>query len=95
MPIEAQRLRVLQFASVINRHDFIDTIIGHVDKRRFAPMACTFLTATNIQATEYEGVIPSFSLDVKNRRGYPAAVFPSCVNPPETKRRHPACPSLR
>lgn len=70
-----QRLRVLHFASVINRHDFIDTIIGHIDKRRFALMACTFSWNSNIQATEYDETIPSFSLNVNGRRDYPGAIF--------------------
>lgn len=70
-----RRIRVLHFASVINRYDFIDTIVRHVDRTRFAPMACTFSKTSNIQATEYEGAIPYLTLNVRGRRDYPAAIL--------------------
>jgi glycosyltransferase involved in cell wall biosynthesis len=69
------RIRVLHLASVINHQDFIDTIVRYVDNARFAPMACTFSKASNIRATQYEGLIPSFTLDVRGRRDYPCAIL--------------------
>jgi glycosyltransferase involved in cell wall biosynthesis len=69
------RLRVLHFASVINRHDFIDTIVRHLDRSRFFPMACTFSKTSNIQTTDYEGKIPNFSLEVTGKRAYGQAIF--------------------
>jgi glycosyltransferase involved in cell wall biosynthesis len=71
----SEGIRVLHFASVINHQDFIDTIVRYLDKTRFAPMACTFSKASNIQPTQYHGVIPSFTLDVRDRRDYPAAIL--------------------
>jgi glycosyltransferase involved in cell wall biosynthesis len=34
-------IRVLHFAGIINRHDFIDTILAHLDRRRFEISALT------------------------------------------------------
>lgn len=69
------RIRVLHFASVINHQDFIDNVVRYLDKTSFAPMACTFSRVSNIQPTQYQGVIPSFTLEVRNRRDYPAAIL--------------------
>lgn len=71
----AARIRVLHFASVINRYDFIDTVVRHLDQKRFAPMACTFSRNSNIQATEYQDSVPSWTLDVRSRWDYPAAIL--------------------
>jgi len=68
------RIRVLHFASVVNRYDFIDTIVRHIDPARFAPMVCTFSKSSNIQETGYDDAIPSLALEVRSRWDYPAAI---------------------
>jgi glycosyltransferase involved in cell wall biosynthesis len=46
-------IRVLHFARVINRHDFIDTVVRHADKDRFQMAACTLWARSNIADPEY------------------------------------------
>lgn len=68
-------LRVLHLAHVINRHDFIDTIVRFSDPRRFSMAACTLLDQCNIESPEYERVgIPRYVLGSASRWSYPSAV---------------------
>lgn len=46
-------IRVLQFADVINRHDFIDTIVEYADRKRFEVSVCVRSEENNIACTEY------------------------------------------
>lgn len=48
-----RRIRVLHFARVINRHDFIDTVVRHADAARFEMAACTLWARSNIADPEY------------------------------------------
>lgn len=68
------RLRVLQVADVVNRDDFIDTIVRFADPRRFAMMVCTFRRDGHIARAEYPSDIPYEELRVRGRIGYPAAI---------------------
>ena len=49
------RIRVLQFSSVVNRDDFIDTIARHGDPERFELAVCSY-RSSHIRDPEYEEV---------------------------------------
>lgn len=67
--------RVMQFAGVINRYDFIDNVIRHADPSKFHMMACTFTAKSNIEPPAYDDeAIPHFLLDVTRRAQYPLAI---------------------
>ena len=64
--------RVLHFTEVINRHDFIDTIIRNADPSRFEMMACTLWSQSNIAATDYQTAkIRHWVLTGEQRAKYP------------------------
>lgn len=66
--------RVMHFASVINRYDFIDTVIKHADPSRFEMLACTFNGKSNIESPGYETAgIPHVRLNVTRRSQYTLA----------------------
>ena len=68
--------RVMQFAGVINRYDFIDNVIRHADPSKFHMMACTFTAKSNIEPPAYEAdAIPHFVLGVTRRAQYPMAIM--------------------
>jgi glycosyltransferase involved in cell wall biosynthesis len=46
-------IRVLEFADVINRHDFIDTIVHYADRQRFEISVCVRSEANNIAKPVY------------------------------------------
>ncbi|MBX3295953.1 MAG: glycosyltransferase family 4 protein [Acidobacteria bacterium] len=46
-------IRVLEFADVINRHDFIDTIVHYADRERFEVSVCVRSEENNIAMPEY------------------------------------------
>jgi glycosyltransferase involved in cell wall biosynthesis len=46
-------IRVMQFANVINKHDFIDVILQHADRKQFKLYACLRTMESNIAAPEY------------------------------------------
>ncbi len=68
-------LTVLQFAGLINRNDFIDTIIRGADPKRFKMMACTLSADCNIEPLAYGGRFAELSLEARSRAQYPRAVL--------------------
>jgi len=75
METPAKKITVLHFAGVINRYDFIDTVIRFADSTRFRMMACTFTEQSNIEPPNYrQDGIPHFVLGVSGRKDYPAAL---------------------
>jgi len=70
------KTKVLQFASVINHNDFIDTIIRFIEKDQFEIEACTLGDAANIEAPRYSeiGVI-HHNLGSWSRSRYPSVVI--------------------
>lgn len=69
-------IQVLHFARLINRNDFIDTVIRFADPQRFRLMACTLTARANIEPPEYERAgIPHWVLDCPSRRLYALAVL--------------------
>ncbi len=53
-------IRVLQFADLINRNDFIDVILQQANRAEFRMFACTRTTKSNITAPEYPPDVPHF-----------------------------------
>ena len=68
-------IRVLHLAHVINRHDFIDTVIRFSDRNRFFMAACTLTDRSNIEPPRYEeDGIPQHVLGSDSRLQYPSAI---------------------
>lgn len=68
-------IRVLHLARVINRYDWIDTIVRYLPRERFCMEVATFEAQANIQDPAYEQVgIPHHIIPVKSMRAYPAYV---------------------
>src|SRR5690606_2316902 len=51
-------IRVLQFADIINRHDFIDTIVEYADRERFEVSVC-------VRSEQHNIARPDFGPDVR------------------------------
>jgi len=57
-------IRILQFTSVINKNDFIDTIIRFSDRRHYEFVAVRMNPVSNIQEPEYKDIqIPCYNLN--------------------------------
>lgn len=68
--------RVMQFAGVINRYDFIDNVIRHADPAKFHMMACTLTAESNIEPPNYAAAeIPHWVLSGRTRLGYPLTIL--------------------
>lgn len=66
----------MQFARVINRYDFIDSVIRHADPSRFDMMACSLAASSTIEPPDYPAAgIPHWVLRADTRRSYPATVL--------------------
>lgn len=66
-------IRVLHLAGVINRYDFIDTIVRHVPRDRFAVEVATFVKEANIEDPAYgEAGIPHHLIPVPTLNAYPS-----------------------
>ncbi len=66
-------IRVLHLARVINRYDFIDTIVRHLPRDRFTVEVATFLKEANIEDPAYAAVgIPHHLLPVPAMDAYPS-----------------------
>lgn len=69
-------VRVLQFADLVNRHDFIDNIVRNVDPGSFSMAVCTMGRPSNIEDPRYaEAGIPWYELRTPTRWHYPSAVI--------------------
>jgi glycosyltransferase involved in cell wall biosynthesis len=70
-----RRIRVLHFARVINRHDFIDTVIRGADSARFSMSACTLWARSHIEDPAYADIgVPHFVVKGDHRWQYPWTV---------------------
>lgn len=68
--------RVMHFAGMINRYDFIDNIIRHADPSKFYMMACTLTAASNIEPSNYAALgIPHWVLSGRRRKEYPLTIL--------------------
>ncbi|GIV23133.1 MAG: glycosyl transferase group 1 [Bacteroidia bacterium] len=66
-------IRVLHLARVINRYDFIDTIVRHLPRDRFAPEVATLEPQANIQEPQYAEIgLPHHLIPVPGYKAYPA-----------------------
>jgi glycosyltransferase involved in cell wall biosynthesis len=71
----SEPIRVLHFADVVNRHDFIDVIVRHADPTRFEMSVATLGVESNIADPEYEMAgVPFWNLHASRRKDYPTAV---------------------
>lgn len=68
-------IRVLQFADIVNRHDFIDTIIQRADPSRFEVGVCVRSNESNIEVPVYEERTPRWMVSGATRRGWPRAAW--------------------
>jgi glycosyltransferase involved in cell wall biosynthesis len=66
-------IRVLQFADVVNRHDFIDNIVQHADRTRFKVGVCVRTSECNIETPVYAQETPHWTLNGTARREVPRA----------------------
>ena len=70
------RIKVWHLARVINRHDFIDTVVRYLDRTRFEVGAVTFQRESNIELPRYEEAgIPHWVIPVRSERSYGAYVL--------------------
>ncbi len=68
------KLRVLHFADLVNRHDFIDNVVRHADPTMFDMSVCTMGRPSNIEDPAYAGTgVPRWDIRAPGRRHYPAA----------------------
>lgn len=64
-------IRVLHLARVINRYDWIDTIVRYLPRAQFEVEVATFEPKANIMEPHYEAVgIPHHVLEVRGMRSY-------------------------
>lgn len=66
-------IRVLQFADLINRHDFIDNIVQRADRGRFELGVCVRTGECNIEAPVYGDNVRRWLIPGASRRNVPAA----------------------
>lgn len=64
----ADAIRVLQFADIINRYDFIDNIIQHADRSRFSMSVCVRSEQSNIASPVFPEGIQHHKLNSTSRR---------------------------
>jgi glycosyltransferase involved in cell wall biosynthesis len=68
-------VRVLQFADIVNRDDFIDTIVRHADPERFQLGVCARSERSNIAKPVYEAQTPWWILGGVSRLALPQSVW--------------------
>ena len=66
-------IRVMQFADVINRYDFIDTIVQRANRGWFEVGVCVRAGESNIEAPVYPRDTPRWTLNGASRREIPRA----------------------
>jgi glycosyltransferase involved in cell wall biosynthesis len=66
-------IRVLQFANIINRHDFIDTLVNYADPARFEMSVCVRSEESGIAAPEYGPEVKYRVLEGLGKRHIPRA----------------------
>lgn len=70
------QVRILHFADLVNRHDFIDVIVRNADARRFALSVATLGRPSNIADPDYRSTaISHWNLAASSRSRYPLAVI--------------------
>jgi glycosyltransferase involved in cell wall biosynthesis len=70
-----RRIRVLQFADIVNRHDFIDSIVRRADACDFEVGVCVRTDASNIAVPEYGSDVPNWNLGSTSRRSMLPATY--------------------
>ncbi|MCS6895151.1 MAG: glycosyltransferase [Bacteroidia bacterium] len=68
-------IRVLHLARVINRYDFIDTVVRHLPREKFVMEVATFEFQSNIQPPNYAQIgISHHVIPISHIRSYPTYV---------------------
>lgn len=71
-PVPDARIRVLSFADVVNRGDFIDNVVRHANPAAFSMMVCTMGRPSNIEDPSYDQTsIPHWAIAGRSRWQYP------------------------
>lgn len=65
---ETRPIRVLQFADLVNRHDFIDNIVQHANAARFEVGMCTRQAESTIETPVYGSGTPHWVIGAAARR---------------------------
>ena len=68
-------LRVVHFTDIVNRHDFIDTIIRYADNKRFQMGICVRSRDHNIAPANYGPEVPQWLVDGSSRMSTPLAAL--------------------
>lgn len=68
-------IRILQFADVINRYDFIDGIVQRADRRRFEVGVCVRFDHSNIEAPQLPAGTARWRLPFESRRSFHRAAW--------------------
>jgi glycosyltransferase involved in cell wall biosynthesis len=68
-------IRVLEFADIVNRYDFIDNIVRYADRRRFELTVCVRSEDSNIARPEYGQDVKYFYLPGNSRRDAPMTAY--------------------
>lgn len=68
-------IRVMQFADIINRYDFIDNIVQRADRDRFNMSVCVRSGASHIEAPVYPEDTPRWILSGTSRLHIPCAAY--------------------
>jgi glycosyltransferase involved in cell wall biosynthesis len=68
-------LRILQFADIVNRYDFIDNIVRYADPSRFHIGVCTRSQYSNIAPPAYTPGTPHWVIEGLSRSAIPTTAF--------------------
>jgi glycosyltransferase involved in cell wall biosynthesis len=72
----AKVIRVAHFADLVNRYDFIDNVVRHLDRERFAAHVVTWSRSSNIADPRYEETdVSNVILEVSGKADYPLAAW--------------------
>ncbi len=70
------RIRVLHIADLVNRYDFIDNVVRHLDPELFEPWIVTFSLSSNIESPNYSDTnVRHVVIPARGRRDYPFAAY--------------------
>ena len=68
-------LRILQFADIVNRFDFIDTIVKYSNPNHFYVGICVRSPCSNIAVPDYSTKVPYWVLSGVSRKEVPRAIW--------------------
>ncbi len=94
--VRALPARVLHLADIVNRFDFVDNVVRHLNRERFESEVCTFTSEVNIAPPGYaEAAIYHKVLEIGSRQEYPLAGLRVGEPPTQPRDRYRARSPLR